>query len=243
MTDSEVVLLHGVGLDRRMWAPVEGLLQQQGWSTRALDLLGHGGSGSAPAGTTLTDLAEPVAAQLAPGTHLVGFSLGALVAQHLAAHRPDLVATLTSVSSVCDRTADERDAVLSRLHNAEQDFAGSVAASLTRWYDGTDVPRAEVRTTESTLLANDRESYLACYRVFATGDTETALLLPGIAAPALAITGSDDPGSTPEMTQRIGAAMPRCRVVILPDTRHMLPVQRPRELVTELVALFKEAIS
>jgi len=45
------------------------------------------------------------------------------VAQHLALHRPALVATLTSVSSVCRRTAEERAAVLDRLRTAERDFA------------------------------------------------------------------------------------------------------------------------
>jgi pimeloyl-ACP methyl ester carboxylesterase len=193
------------------------------------DLPGHGARPPAPAGVTLAELADGVAADIPPGSHLVGFSLGALVAQHLALHRPALVATLTSVSSVCRRTAEERAAVLDRLRTAERDFAASAAASLRRWYDGTEVDREQVRRTEATLLANDRDSFLNCYSVFATADAEIGPELELITVPALAVTGEHDPGSTPAMTRRLAEAMPDCRAVIVPGARHMLPVQRPRE--------------
>lgn len=243
-----VVLLHGVGLDHSMWRPVAAQLRD-GFEVRAPDLLGHGGNAPAPSGTTLRDLADAVARDLADelaedpadappaGAHLVGFSLGALVAQHLARHRPELVASLTSVSSVCRRTAGERTAVLGRLALAEADFPASVEASLQRWYDGTGTDPGLVAATRATLLANDVASYLSCYRVFATADAEIGPELPRIAAPALAVTGELDPGSTPEMTRRLAAAIPGCRAEVVPGARHMLPVQRPHELVTSLTTL------
>jgi (E)-2-((N-methylformamido)methylene)succinate hydrolase len=234
-----VVLLHGVGLDRTMWRPVGELLQDE-FEVVALDLLGHGANRPGPEGTTLRDLADDVAAVLPASAHLVGFSLGGLVAQHLARHRPDLVASLTSVSSVCRRTESERAAVLGRLAAAQEDFPASVEASLQRWYDGTDTDPELVRETRATLLANDVASYLNCYRVFATADAEIGPELPRITAPALAITGELDPGSTPDMTRRLAAAMPDCRAVVVPGARHMLPVQRPQELVTALTTFIRE---
>ncbi len=174
------------------------------------------------------------------GAHLVGFSLGALVVQHLARYRPDLVASLTSVSSVCRRTEGERTAVLGRLAVAEADFPASVEASLQRWYDGTGTDPELVAETRATLLANDLTSYLNCYRVFATGDAEIGPELPRITVPALAVTGELDPGSTPEMTRRLAAALPDCRAVVVPGARHMLPVQRPQELVPPLTTFIRE---
>lgn len=232
---ARVVLLHGVGLDRHVWDQLIEHLDPARYDALALDLLGHGQSDPAPAGTTLRDLADHVAPSLRRGDHLVGFSLGALVAQHLAIHRPELVATLTCVNSVCDRTPHEREAVLSRLSRAQEDFEAGVQASIARWYDGTDVPAAAVEQTRATLLANDVDSYLNCYRVFATADAQVAPELPTITVPTLAITGSDDPGSTPAMAHRLGAAIADCRVVVLDDTRHMLPVQRPAELADALI--------
>ena len=239
MAKPSLVLLHGVGLDSTMWEPATALLEDD-VDVVALDLPGHGRREPAPDGVTLADLADGVAGDVPPGSHLVGFSLGALVAQHLARHRPDLVATLTSVSSVCRRTEAERAAVLGRLESAAADFPGSVAASLHRWYDRTDTDPGWVRRTEATLLANDVGSYLNCYRVFATADAEISPELPRIAVPALAVTGELDPGSTPEMTHRLAAAIPGCRAVVVPGARHMLPVQRPRDLVTRLTTFIGE---
>ena len=66
-------------------------------------------------------------------------------------------------------------------------------------------------------------SFLHCYRVFATADAEIGPELGRITVPALAVTGEDDPGSTPEMTRRLAEAMPDCRAVVVPGARHMLP--------------------
>jgi len=239
MTSATVVLLHGVGLDHTVWQPVQALLPD-GVGAVTPDLPGHGTRAPVTADVTLADLADGVAAQIPPGSHLVGFSLGALIAQYLAVHRPELVATLTSVSSVCKRTASERTAVLDRLDTAARDFEASAEASLQRWYDGTDVSAERVRVTKATLLANDRDSFLHCYRVFATADTEIAADLSLIAKPAMAITGECDPGSTPEMTRRLAEAIPDCRAVVVPGARHMLPVERPRELVDHLFAFIGE---
>lgn len=240
MARPTVVLLHGVGLDRSVWELLIELIGEQ-HDVVALDLPGHGSRSPVSAGITLRDLADGVAESIPTGSHLVGFSLGALVAQHLAVHRPDLVRTLTCVSSVCDRTPDERTAVLARLSVAEAALTASSEASIVRWYDGTDVPESIVARTREVLLANDEESFLACYRVFATADAEIAPHLGSIDVPTLAITGADDPGSTPEMSRRLAAAVPDGSVVIVPGVRHMLPVQDPAALAAHLTAFIGES--
>lgn len=229
-TRPTVVLLHGVGLSGSIWEPVAELLEGD-HDVITPDLPGHGAAGPVPDGTTLADLAAGIVDRIPAGAHVVGFSLGALVAQHVAIHRPELVATLTSVSSVCRRTPGEQEAVLTRLAAAEADFPASVAASLERWYSGTTVDAEWRARTESVLLANDLASFLACYRVFATADAEVAPELSRIAVPALALTGAEDPGSTLDMARRLADAMPDCRAVVVPGARHMLPVERPQELV------------
>ncbi|MGY4744710.1 alpha/beta fold hydrolase [Streptomyces sp. ATMOS53] len=239
MSKPTVVLLHGVGLDHTMWEPTAALLADR-FTVITPDLPGHGTRPPVSGTVTLADLADGVAGEIPAGSHLVGFSLGALVAQHLALFRPELVATLTSVSSVCDRTAEERASVLTRLRTAKDDFTASATASLKRWYDGTDVASDRVARTKATLLANDIDSFLGCYRVFATADVELGPELGRIAVPALAVTGADDPGSTPEMTRRLAAALPDCRAVVVPGARHMLPVERPRELAGALTAFLGE---
>ncbi|WP_037360553.1 alpha/beta fold hydrolase [Amycolatopsis orientalis] len=235
MTAQTLVLLHGVGLDHTVWEPAAALLGDR-FRIVAPDLPGHGSREPVADGTTLADLAAGVAAEIPAGSHLVGFSLGALVAQHLAVYRPDLVATLASVSSVCRRTDAERAAVLRRLATAETDPEASTAASLHRWFDGTDVPEDLIRETEATLSANDPDSFVRCYRVFATGDADIGPHLGEIRAPSLAVTGELDPGSTPDMARRLAEAIPDCTAEVIAGARHLLPVQKPRELVTCLSA-------
>ncbi|MET2718839.1 alpha/beta fold hydrolase [Streptomyces harbinensis] len=239
MSKPTLVLLHGVGLDHTMWEPAAVLLSDR-FTVLTPDLPGHGARPPVPDGITLAELADDIAATVPAGAHLAGFSLGALIAQHVALHHPGRAATLTSISSVCRRTPGERAAVLARLRTAETDVAASAAASLERWYAGTDIGPALVARTEATLLANDPGSFLACYRVFATADAELAPRLAEITTPALALTGADDPGSTPAMTHRLAAALPDCRAVVVPRARHMLPVQCPEAFADALTHFIGE---
>lgn len=240
MSKQTLVLLHGVGLDHTVWEPLAAIVEDR-YDVVAPDLPGHGANPRVPEGVTLADLAAAVAVRVPEDSHVVGFSLGALVAQHLAIHRPELVATLTSVSSVCRRTDAERASVLSRLEVAERDVRASSEASIDRWFTGSDVSPEWVERTRATLLANDTDSFLRCYRVFATADALVGPDLDRITAPALAITGQDDPGSNPDMTHRLAAAIPGCRAEVVPHTRHMLPLERPGALAAAITTLIGDS--
>lgn len=223
-----------------MWAPLREFLEPE-FEVQVLELLGHGRRPKAPDGVTLGELSADIAGQLQPGTHLVGFSLGALVAQHLARFRPDLVSTLMSVASVCARTSEEHAAVMVRLASAASDFPATVEASIRRWFpEGSCVPKQVIKETRAVLQRNDPQSFLACYRVFATADAEIAPELPRITVPAHAVTGELDPGSTPEMSARLAAAIPGSTYSIIQGTRHMMPVERPQEIATTITAFIKE---
>lgn len=239
MTRPSLVLLHGVGLDHTMWELVARELDGA-YAVVAPDLPGHGAQPGVPPGITLADFADRVVERIPAGSHVVGFSLGALVAQHVAVYYPHLVSTLTCVSSVCRRTADEQASVQARLHAARVDFAASAEASLTRWFDGTDVTDDWVQKTRKTLLANDVDSFLSCYRIFATADADIGPDLHKIAAPTLAVTGGSDPGSTPEMTHRLAAALPQCTAEIFAGARHMLPLERPGDVAHRINSFIGE---
>ncbi len=92
------------------------------------------------------------------------------------------------------------------------------------------------------LRANDRESYLACYRVFATADAECAPLYATLPMPVLAITGADDAGSTPAMSAAIAAACPRGEVAIVPGARHLLPLDAPQAVADAIVSQRREGL-
>ncbi len=244
MTNSKqatVVLLHGVGLDHTMWRPLQ---EQLGRESLALDLPGHGTRPALREPQDLAGLASDVLERIPESepVHLVGFSLGALIAQHIARFAPERVLTLTAVNSVCQRTAEESAAVEQRLATAGERFHEGVDKAIERWYPAgqSTVPAELIADTRRVLAANDLESYLHAYAVFARGDREIAGELGSITQPTLAITGELDPGSTPEMSHRLGAAIPHCKVHIVPGARHMLPVENAPALAAQLNSFFSE---
>ncbi|MEH0573145.1 alpha/beta fold hydrolase [Streptomyces sp. B21-108] len=235
-TGPDLMLLHGVGLDRTMWRRCLPALAERHRVT-VVDLRGHGASPPAVPGVSLQELAADVAALLNGPAHLVGFSLGALIAQQLAAVRPELTASLTLVSSVAGRSQEARAAVARRRERALEDFEASAHAAVERWFSPewrTREPEL-ARSVLSTLLKNDRTSYLACYDVFATADAGLWPRLPDITAPTLAVTGADDPGSTPAMSRLLADRISGGRALIVPGTRHLLPLERPKELIEAIL--------
>ena len=248
MTVEPVVLLHGVGLDRTIWDAVTAEL---GHTLResevvALDLPGHGAQPTltGEAGeVSLGDLAADVLDRMpAHPVHLVGFSVGALIAQYIAVHHEDRVLTLTCVNSVCARTDEEAASVAARLETAGSDFALGAERAVDRWFpDDAGIPGVSALRdrTRRILRANDVPSYLHVYRVFATGDAELAPELHRICVPVLAVTGENDPGSTPEMSyrlaERVGGGGTGTHVHVIPGARHMVPDTHP-ELLAALIA-------
>ncbi|MFL4474314.1 alpha/beta fold hydrolase [Paeniglutamicibacter sp. MACA_103] len=235
--EPQIVLLHGVGLDKSMWKTFQAICDRP---TLALDLPGHGAQLPLREPQSLETLAKDVMSRLPEGpVHLVGFSLGALIAQYITRYSPEKALTLTSVNSVCKRTAEETAAVAQRLATAGSEFATGVDRAIERWFPSatTSVPAAQVQAVRKVLAGNDLESYLHAYRVFAHGDQEIAGELGSITRPSLAITGEKDPGSTPEMSRRLGRSIPGCKVVVVPQARHMLPIENAPALAAAVTTL------
>ncbi|HJO79730.1 MAG: alpha/beta hydrolase [Acidimicrobiales bacterium] len=95
-TDPLVVLLHGAGMDRSVWSQQTRFLAHHGYRALAVDLPGHGDS-EGPALKSVSDLATWVAslaAELGGPLHLVGHSMGSLMALEAAARQPASVASI-----------------------------------------------------------------------------------------------------------------------------------------------------
>lgn len=225
-----VTLVHGVGAELGSWDRVAERLAPRFQVVR-LDLRGHGRSGLIR-GCTLDDLADDVRHVWdrlgIVKSHLVGFSLGGLIAQSLAISDPGHIDRLVILSAVAGRTADERAKVAHRLKLVQTEGVGAVTGlAEDRWF--TPEFRAaypeKVAARLEELKQNDPKSYAAAYTVFATGDLGDRVHL--IRHPTLVATGENDQGSNVRMARMMHERIKGSRLHIFPRLRHSVLVEAP----------------
>lgn len=235
-----VILVHGVGLDRTMWEGVTRCLSDR-CTCITLDLPCHGTNPmpQGPVGLeTFADTLAEVVESVAPERPaVIGFSMGAMVAQRYVLDHPGRVDRLVLMNAVFLRDAAQRDAIRDRLALAERDGPSTMTeAALSRWFTPRfqqDQPAAVDRVRQR-LLANDPAAYLAAYRVFATADATLAPQAGRIDCPTLALTGALDANSTPAMARALASAIPGASAVVLDGLAHGMPIEAPERVAATL---------
>ena len=224
-----VVLLHGVGSSSATWAELAPLIDER-FTLVMPDYRGHGDSAAPDPPYRVDDFVDDLlrlAAELGLGRyHLVGFSIGAVFGQAVALAAPEAVASLVLLNSIADRTAAEREHALARLEVIRAGDPGDIAeSSAERWF--TPDFRAErpdlVEAETMIVAANEPGPYAAAYEVLATTDLIDSV--DGIRCPVLLITGEDDRGSTPRMSEAIRDRIPSAELVVVPGLRHYLHIE------------------
>jgi pimeloyl-ACP methyl ester carboxylesterase len=223
-----VVLIHGVGMDQRAWAPqIEALSAH--YRVVTYDMLGHGESAVPADDVSLSDFAEQLLGLLdhldIPAANIVGHSMGALVAMEFALNYPNRTQSMLALNAVFKRSDEQRTAVLERAaalkrHGVE----ATVDATLARWF-GDPIPNhlREIATLASDILSDvNALGYARAYHLFATSDAAHAHRLADMALPALFMTGELDPNSSPAMSVAMADMVPNAQSCIISDARHMM---------------------
>ena len=237
-----LVLIHGVGLDRTMWDGVSHCLSGR-LDCIAFDMPCHGEAGLPAGEVTLATFADALGAVvdgLETAPVVVGFSMGAMVAQRFALDRPGALRGMVLMNAVFDRDEHQRAAILQRLAAVERDGpAGMAESAIARWFTG-DFRKGSPELVDAVrrrLLANDPAAYLAAYRVFATADGELAREAARIACPTLAMTAEHDINSAPAMSRALAEAIPDARALVLDGLAHGAPIEAP-ERVADAISGF-----
>ena len=229
-----VVLIHGVGLRLDAWTPqIEAL--QGDFRVHAIDLPGHGHSPLLQEPSTgFRAFADTVAAAvttIGEPAHLVGHSLGALVALDVAESHPHLCLSVAAISAIYRRTAAARAAVLRRANSLSGGDTGNVEETLARWF-GTDPAgslSACARACRGWLSSADPKGYAAAYRLFADHDGPSDAALRGLPMPVLFLTGEGDPNSTPAMSRAMASLAPEGYLSVINGAAHMVTMTHPKE--------------
>ncbi|WP_077194386.1 alpha/beta fold hydrolase [Streptomyces lydicus] len=236
-----LVLVHGTGATGEgNWGPLIKALGDR-YTIVAPDLPGSGGTRDPGGPITLHDLvAHVVAAARDAGLdrfHVVGHSLGAVVATATAALHPDLVNSLTAHAGWV--RSDPQMVFQFELwqHLARTDPA-AMARMMLLTAMGKETLRAWDRTTFEqvaaavTELLDGARDGLARQSAANAGVDLTGLL-PHVTAPTLVISSADDRIVPPHHQHELVDRIPHARLLRVPGG-HGLPAENPELLLTKV---------
>jgi len=237
----QIVFVHAVGLDLGWWSEVIGALpQNRGWL--AYDLPAHGLSHPLTGPITLSSLAEHLDEVIdenysSQPVHLVGLSVGGMIAQVYAARKPDDIRTLTLIDTACTLSPAARNAMRKRADLVLHDGMDAIVeATLDRWFSPNfrrfrpDI----IDRCVKTLLAADPEVHAAMWRAIA--ELETEKLLKSIRKPACVIVGEMDPSTPVESARRIVEALPNAQLKIIKEASHLPIIESALQVADALMA-------
>jgi 3-oxoadipate enol-lactonase len=134
---SPVLLLHGLGNSGRAWMPQVSALLGLGHRVIVPDLLGHGASSQAPEGITAHAQALQMLALLdhlgLESTHVIGLSLGGMVALEMACHVPHVVQKLIVAGTFAHMNDRHRQAMLSDWADGLRQTDGCLKRFKSTW--------------------------------------------------------------------------------------------------------------
>jgi (E)-2-((N-methylformamido)methylene)succinate hydrolase len=237
-TGEPLVLIHGVGMQASAWYPQIDALSQA-FRVIAVDMPGHGQSTPLDANASLPQFVQWaidfIEALDAGPVNLAGHSMGSLIATGVAVTRPDLVRRVAVLNGVYRRTNAARQAVLDRAAELRSGTI-DIDTPLRRWFNDEEAQRMAAQRVETWLRSVNLEGYATAYTAFARGDETYADGWRDIACPALILTGSDDPNSTPAMAEQMAHAAQNGRAVVIESERHMVNLTAPEAVNSALRA-------
>lgn len=212
------------------------------------DLMTLLSGGDAPVPYTLEDMADDAVALLSAlsidRAHIVGASLGGMIAQTVAIEHPARTHTLTSIMSNTGspdepKAAPDVGALLVAPRPTEREARIEQSVNTARAIAGSGFPFDEDSVRKRTALKYDRSRYtVGAMRQLAAiarqGSREEALRT--LAVPTLVIHGADDPLVPVECGRRTADAIPGAKLHIIEGWGHSLPVQVHGEIAGAIVA-------
>lgn len=235
-----VVFANSLGTDLRLW---DALIPHLPTGLRLIrfDTRGHGLSDCPDGPYTMDDLtadAEGLIAALALGpVTFVGLSIGGMIGQSLAALRPDLVRALV-LSNTAAKMGDPAS-WNARVAAIKANGLGSLeSAILDRWFGPGFRATPAARLWGAMLSRTPEAGYIACCAAIAGVDlTETTRALR---VPTLAIAGSHDGASPPDLVAATAALIPGANFHVIDGAGHLPCVENPAALAAILNPFLKE---
>ncbi|MFO1164129.1 MAG: 3-oxoadipate enol-lactonase [Paracoccus sp. (in: a-proteobacteria)] len=233
-----VIFANSLGTDLRLWDAA--LAEIPGIRAIRFDKRGHGLS-DLGGDYAIADLADDVAALIEATSDgpviICGLSIGGMIAQNLAARRPDLIrAAVLSNTAVKMGTAESWT---DRIRTIETRGIAAIADMvMERWFAPTFRARPELALWRNMVIRTSAPGYIAACRALAAADltVQTA----GLRLPTLVIAGDSDGSSPADLVRATAALIPGARFHIIADAGHLPCVEQPHAFAATLIPFLQE---
>ena len=226
-----IVFIHGVGLTYEIWQPQ--LDYFKNYTTLSYDILGHGNTPLEKNQISFDDFSDQLIDLLDElkinKIHLVGFSIGSLIARNFAIRFKSRLQSLTLLCSIFKRSEEQQKIVNDRFAQAKRDLKLSKQA-LKRWF--TDKYLEENPDTyekiTSILSANNMLNFLKVYELFVFHRNDEKF--EDIKTNTLVMTGEHDNGSTVEMSEKLCEVISNSELKIIKNGKHLCSIEYANEV-------------
>jgi len=220
-----VVFANSLGTDLRLWDALLPHLPSEFRYVRH-DKRGHGLSdlGGRASAADLADDAAALIEHVGGPVIFVGLSIGGLIAQTLAARRPDLVkAIVISNSAAKLGTAETWQARIDAIRAGG--LASIADAVMERWFAPAFRASPAVTPWRNMMIRTPEEGYIAACQALAAADQTEATR--ALRLPTLVIAGAEDGSTPPALVRATADLIPGATFHIIPGTGHLPCVENP----------------
>ncbi len=224
-TDVPIVFIHGVGLNHKIWEPQINVFEN---TFLAYDILGHGKTPLDKENLSFDDFSNQLINLIDElnirRIHLVGFSIGSLIARNFASKYSDRLESLILLCSIFRRTEKQQQIVKDRFELAKKSKSLSKQA-LKRWFTDEYIEKnpSTYKKISSILEQNSMENFLKIYELFVNHKDDEQF--EKIKTKTLIMTGEGDIGSTPEMSINLGKVINNSNVKIISKGKHLCSIE------------------
>jgi len=228
-----IVFLHGIGGNRTNWRDQLSVFARD-FHAVAWDARGYGDSddyeGPLNFGNFADDLCRVLDHFGATRAHLVGLSMGGMIALDFATRYADRAATLTLCDSLPGFThlSEAQRAEFIRLRQEPllagkepSDMAPAVARSLL----GKNPRAGSYERLVESMSALHKQSYLKT--IAGSANYGRKLDLESIAVPTHVVVGDEDTLTPPAMSREIARRIPGARLTIIEGAGHLSNIEQP----------------
>jgi 3-oxoadipate enol-lactonase len=169
--------------------------------------------------------------------HLVGISLGGMIAQEMVLTWPQRVRSLVLADTTSEYNQEGRRQLAERARIAEErGLAPLIEPTIERWF----TPEFRQQHVDAVTRIHDileqasALGYVATCRAIAQVDLTERLV--SVRVPTLVLVGSDDRSTSPEMALKIHEYIPGSQYQVLSGAAHLTNVARPEEFSRAILA-------